>query len=99
MRCAVLVIPPISHDYKLPVLAGPVALLLMSIRIPVNGKMWRPAILAGATLLFSLAYFSTQYSYLMKSPLIANNFLAVFLMMILATLFIFFDVSQNTADT
>ena len=96
---AALVIPPISHDYKLPVLAGPVALLLMSIRMPMNGMMWRPALLAGATLLFSLAYYSTQYSYLMKSPLIANNFLAVFLMMILATLFIFFDVSQNTADT
>ena len=92
---AALVIPPISHDYKLPVLAGPVAFLLMSIRIPLNGKILHLAILAGATLLFSLAYYSTQYSYLMKSPLIANNFLAVFLMMILATLFNFFDGSQN----
>ena len=46
-----LVIPPISHDYKLPVLAGPAAFLLMSIRIPVNGKIWSTTILAGATLL------------------------------------------------
>jgi hypothetical protein len=44
---------------------------------------------------FSLAYFSTQYSYVMKSPLIANNFLAVFLMMALGVVFAFTEQADK----
>jgi hypothetical protein len=94
--CAAMVIPQISHDYKLPVLAGPVAILLMTLKIPRDGLKARTILMAAATLVISLAYFSTQYSYVMKSPLIANNFLAIFLMLVLGVIFAFIEqVDKN----
>jgi len=36
--CAALLIPPISHDYKLPILVGPAAILLQDLFVPILKK-------------------------------------------------------------
>jgi len=82
--CAALLIPPVSHDYKLPILVGPAGYLLINLIIKRTKKIGGWMIATGLMFLFSLAYFSTQYSYLQKSPLIANNFPAIFLMMVIS---------------
>jgi hypothetical protein len=92
---AALVIPPISHDYKLPLLTGPAAILVMSLHIPKPCSRWRSVFLMGAVILFSLAYFSTQYSYSMKSPHLANNFPAVLGMMGVAATLAFINPIQD----
>jgi len=92
---AALVIPPISHDYKLPLLTGPAAIFLMSLHIPKPCSRWRSVFLIGAVILFSLAYFSTQYSYSMKSPLLANNFPAVLGMMGIAAALAYINPIQE----
>jgi hypothetical protein len=81
--CAAMVIPQISHDYKLPVLTGPFAMLLMTLKIPSEGSKANAILMSAGILIFSLAYFSTQYSYVMKSFSLANNFPAVMTMMVI----------------
>jgi hypothetical protein len=49
----------------------------------------------GAVILFSLAYFSTQYSYSLKSPLLANNYPAVLGMMGVAATLAFINPIQD----
>jgi|WetSurMetagenome_2_1015567.scaffolds.fasta_scaffold12698_2 hypothetical protein len=93
--CAAMVIPQISHDYKLPALAGPVAILLMTLKLSKEDSKARIILMSVGIAVFSLAYFSTQYSYVMKSPLIANNFLAVFLMMVLGVIFAFTEQADR----
>ena len=93
--CAAMVIPQISHDYKLPVLAGPAAILLMTLKLSKEDSKARIILMSAGIAVFSLAYFSTQYSYVMKSPLIANNFLAVFLMMVLGVIFAFTEQADG----
>jgi len=96
--CAALLIPPVSHDYKLPILVGPVGYLLFNLIIERTKKSGAWMITSGLIFLFSLAYFSTQYSYQQKSPLIANNFSAVFLMMAIAVVFSFIDNTKESAE-
>jgi hypothetical protein len=99
---AAMVIPQISHDYKLPVLAGPFAILLMTFEIPTEGSKANTILMSAGILILSLAYFSTQYSYVMKSPILANNFLAVLGMMGVATMLAFLrpnkinEIQQST---
>jgi hypothetical protein len=89
--CAALLIPPVSHDFKLPILAGPAAYLLMDLTIRGKRKRVLWLILSGLVFVFSLAYFSTQYSYVLKSPIIANNFPAVFMMMFICSILNYLD--------
>lgn len=89
--CAAFLIPPISHDYKLPILVGPAAYLLL--KLPPSGSFSgrRKILFFGLTAVFTLTYFSTQFSYMMKTPLLASNFPAVFLMLIVCISFYFMD--------
>jgi hypothetical protein len=94
--CAALLIPPVSHDFKLPILVGPAAYFLICMfknKKEKSSKRW--IITVGLIFLFSIAYFSTQYSYVQKSPLIANNFLAVFVMMVIVTVLSLADAGPN----
>ena len=45
--CAAMVIPQISHDYKLPVLAGPAAILLMTLKLSKKDSKARIILLLG----------------------------------------------------
>lgn len=98
--CAALLIPPVSHDYKLPILAGPAAFLLMDLAIICNKNRIFWLLPAGLIFIFSVAYFSTQYSYVQKSPLIANNFPAVLIVMVVCVVLSYLDpkLVQNDMD-
>jgi hypothetical protein len=67
----------------------------MTLKIPRDGLKARTILMAAATLVISLAYFSTQFSYVMKSPLIANNFLAVFIMLFTSVTLYFWGSNQE----
>jgi hypothetical protein len=80
--CALL-IPSISNDYKLAMLAGPFVLLLgLEVRTQQGSGQTQ---LGGSILLLalSLLYFSTLYSYICKPALLRNNAPALLLMLVL----------------
>ncbi len=93
-----LLIPPISHDYKLPTLAGAAAILLISVQ-ESHLKKRHLIIKSLLVLVFSLAFFTTQYSYVQKSPLIANNFPAIFSMLAIGVLLYFMNTSSESSET
>lgn len=97
LTAANLLLPSISHDYKLAMLAGPAAVLLMAVQAQHHGSPKRAIFLFTLAAFFSLAYFTTQFSTLQKSPLIANNFPAVFLMMVIAVVLCYIDDNKETA--
>ncbi len=91
MACALaaLLLPGESNDYKLTILAGPVAIFLSSLTqrgYPRAGRIiWRVAIL-----LFSLAYSSTLFSFTYKPPvlMLEDLFPALLVMLLSATLIV-----------
>lgn len=87
--CAALLIPPVSHDFKIPLLAGPAVYLCMNLQLPPSKRSGMWFLMAGMIFLFALMYFSTQYSYVQKPPLLQNNFPEIFGMMCIATLLAF----------
>lgn len=89
--CGALLIPSISHDYKLPLLVGPTALLLMDCKVGRSVKKSLTFFTIGLLFIFSLAYFSTQYSYVQKTPLLQNNFPAILGMMTIAFILYYLD--------
>jgi hypothetical protein len=81
-----LLIPAVSNDYKLSILAAPVAVLLL------NNKFWERAnspfpheIFILPLLIFSAAYFSTLFSYTNKPGILDNNLPALFTMLLVIT--------------
>jgi len=89
---ASLLIPSVSHDYKLSLLAAPVAFLFSAggfSEIPSSHRL--RASLIGLTLAFSIAYFSTLYSYENKTHLLQNNLPALVAMLLITTLFSMLD--------
>jgi hypothetical protein len=89
MACAivVLLVPPFSHDYRLSILAAPVALFLLGEttnqrKYPGSVHMLRSLLLA----VFSFAYSSTLFSFVQKPYLLANNFPALLTMLVIAAM-------------
>lgn len=83
-----LMLPTLSHDYKLPLLAAPVALWFTSHQVPerqtpVSTRILRLELL----LLFSIAYSSTLYSYAYKPMAFGNNLPALMVMLLCITLY------------
>ena len=81
-----LLIPSVSHDYKLSILAAPVALLLS------NNRLWTRAmsprlnmIFIVLPFIFSAAYSSTLFSFTNKPLILQNNFPALFTMLLAIT--------------
>jgi hypothetical protein len=83
-----LVIPSISNDYKLPILIAPMALFWSSLSRPVGGvgKKISYGLLMLTT---SLAYWSTQYPFVVKPYFLTRNFPALFVLLLAVTLISF----------
>lgn len=82
-----LLIPSVSHDYKLSILVAPFAYFICKI------SDWEDRIDSAQhrllnnllVLFFSIAYFSTSFSYTNKYGAFVNNFPMLFLMLLLLT--------------
>ncbi len=80
-----LVIPPVSHDYTLPILAAPVAYLFSSSSFWERQDAPRQRILfIELIFIFAAAYASTLFSYTNKPPVINNNFPALLIILLIA---------------
>ena len=73
LACTVLalVLPAVSHDYTLALLAGPMAIYLGQVGIDVDPK--RQAVTNLLVFVLSLAYSSTLFSYVYKPEWLGNN--------------------------
>lgn len=83
-----LLIPSVSHDYKLSILAAPVALLFHRRRpFAANGNLRLQAIFGLLTFVFCVAYSSTLFSYTNKPALLDNNLPALTVMLFITAAF------------
>jgi hypothetical protein len=89
LACAIgaMLIPSFSYDFKLPILTAP--FILFSANFTKAEKLPNRSILFSLLLLISVAYSSTNFSYVVKSPLFQNNFPALLLMLVLVTVSFF----------
>lgn len=82
-----LLIPSFSHDYRLTILAAPVLILLLSEEASHFGPSPRWRVLRPLLIfILSLAYSSTLVSYAQKPFVVANNFPALIIMLLAATI-------------
>lgn len=98
-----LLIPSISHDYKLSILAAPVALFFYKCPFVANDNGRLQLVFYPLIFLFSIAYSSTLFSYTNKisivtgyprletSSLLGNNLPALMVMLFTATAFSLLD--------
>jgi len=82
-----LLIPPVSHDYKLSILAAPVAILLSDVSYFSEGatRSRRHFVIMMLVLILSTAYSTTLFSYTHKPLTLASNFPALITMMLVTT--------------
>jgi hypothetical protein len=78
-----LIIPSTSHDYKLSILAGPIAIVLLDIK--TNADSRKKIISIPLIFLTSLAYSSIQFSQEYKPIFLQNNFPALMVVLFLVT--------------
>jgi Glycosyltransferase family 87 len=85
LACTVgaLVIPPVSHDYKLSILVAPVAAFSCVTYENYNHRL--RVIVTFLTLVFSLAYSSTLFSYTNKPTILGNNLPALLALLFITT--------------
>ncbi|MBN2029329.1 DUF2029 domain-containing protein [bacterium] len=92
-----LLIPSISHDYKLSLLASPVVFFLSNERFSKRANNPRLHIMfIVLILIFSFAYSSTLFSYTNKPFILFNNFPALVTMLLIVTLLPF--ILKQTPD-
>jgi hypothetical protein len=80
-----LIIPTISNDYKLPLLIGPMAILLSSLSI--RGSFTKKILSIILIITISSAFWSTLYPFEVKPEIMHNNLLVLFLILISITVF------------
>jgi hypothetical protein len=82
-----LLIPPVSHDYKLSILAAPVVILLSEMASFFEGSIRsrRHFIIMMLVFTLSTAYSTTLFSYTNKPPILAYNFPALITMLLATT--------------
>jgi hypothetical protein len=82
-----LLIPPVSHDYKLSILAAPVAILLSDMSSFPEGVIRSRWLFIFMLLVFTLstAYATTLFSYTNKPSILAYNFPALITMLLATT--------------
>jgi hypothetical protein len=79
-----LIIPSLSMDYKLPLVLGPLALVLQSAGIPeTDTRRFRASILLKLVCAFACS--TTLYSYTIKPLMLQNNFPALLVMLLAVT--------------
>jgi hypothetical protein len=82
-----LLIPSVSHDYKLSILAAPVAFLFndeLSVAERAH-QLHLHIIFIVLTLIVSVSYSLTLFSYTNKPAMLSNNFPALFTMLLIVT--------------
>lgn len=82
LACTVLalVLPAVSHDYTLALLAGPMAIYLGQVGTHTNPK--RQAVINILVLILSVAYSSTLFSYVYKPAWLGNNLPMLVIMLV-----------------
>lgn len=83
-----LLIPPVSHDYKLSILAAPVVILLSDMSSFSEGPIQsrRHFIIMMLVFILSTAYSTTLFSYTNKPRILAYNFPALITILLATTL-------------
>ncbi len=94
-----MLIPPVSHDYKLSILTGPVAFLLSAVRINMRTHDRCKVALYLLLFVFSFAYASTLFSFSNKPLLFANNFAGLLIMLLAITGMSYFDHTKGFVRT
>jgi hypothetical protein len=87
---AALLIPSVSNDYRLAMLAGPAAIVLCREGF-TEGMRGRRLPIGLLVLLFSLAYSSTLFSFTNKPLLLENNLPALMIMLIVTAVWALMD--------
>jgi hypothetical protein len=84
-----LLIPPVSHDYKLSILAAPAAIFLSDVSYFSEGDKRSRRHFVNMMLVFilSTAYSTTLFSYTHKPLTLASNFPALIIMLLITTCF------------
>ena len=82
-----LIIPSVSHDYKLALLAGPMAIVLSNRSIATSN--WRKLFSAILITLASLAYSITIFPFKYKPDYLKNSFPSLFIILTVITLLSF----------
>lgn len=97
---AAIMLPPVSYDYTLPILATPVALFLSQLNQEHTAGRWSPA-LGPTLLLFAIAYSSTLFplGYKPGVLLLQSNFPALFTLLIVTTLLAFRQPRARSNET
>jgi len=80
-----LIIPTISNDYKLPLLIGPMAILLSSLSI--QGTSTKKIFSIILIITMSSAFWSTLYPFEVKPEIMHNNLLVLFVILISITIY------------
>jgi len=96
-----LIIPSVSVDYKLSILAAPVAVFLSDIfcfLAPPKTRPHRYIFSILLLLIFSAAYSSTLFSYTYKPLLLRNNFPALLAMLLSITCFSFLSGGKTVRN-
>lgn len=88
-----MVIPSVSHDYKLAILAAPMSIAFCNLAIP-QGK-FRRSLLSVLVFLASLAYSSTLYPFKYRPDFLANSL--PFLILILTTMTIAYHLQTQAS--
>ncbi len=89
-----LLIPSVSHDYKLSILIPPVAGLFVSESRQEGAQQSMPVRLLYGV--FAFVYSSTLFSYTFKPPFLQNNFPALLVLLILTT--VLSGMSKHTTN-
>ncbi len=93
-----LVIPAVSHDYTLPLLVGPVAILLSDVSYAAERAGRRNLVLIVLLLVLSTAYFSTVFPLVNKPYAIRNNCPALFAILLAVAVFAVWSGRRPTAN-
>jgi hypothetical protein len=93
-----LVIPSVSHDYTLPLLVGPVAILLSDVSYAAERDGRRNLVFILLLVVLSTAYFSTVFPLVNKPFAIRNNCPALFAMLLAVTGFFLWSGRRSEAS-
>lgn len=96
LACTVLalVLPAVSHDYTLALLAGPMAIYLGQVGTYTDPK--RQAVINILVLILSFAYSSTLFSYVYKPAWLGNNLPMLVIILVVAAVMTRFSADLNT---
>ena len=96
LACTVLalVLPAVSHDYTLALLAGPMAIYLGQVGIDADLK--RQAVTNLLVFVLSLAYSSTLFSYVYKPEWLGNNLPMLVIILVVVAVMTRYSQRRNT---